>query len=234
MTTRRPQLVTDEIYHIVMRGVGDTTIFHNTNDYYRGIFSLYEFNDSTPVSIRNRRKVRITAKRKGMHDFSAKRQLVAEILAFCFMPNHVHLLIRQLRDRGIVKFMQKLGTGYAMYFNQKYDRKGHLFGKFRAVHIKDDKQLQTVFIYIHANPISLVEPKWKELGIKNPKKVIKFLENYKWSSYPDYIGYKNFPSVTERSFLEKVMGGKKSCRDFLESWVQYKKRLLDWSKVGIE
>lgn len=234
MSKKRPPLVKGEIYHIVTRGVGDTAIFHNKDDHYRAIFSLYEFNDSKSVTIKDRRKIRLRAKKRGIQDFSAQRKLLVEILAFCLMPNHIHLLLRELRDGGIVKFIQKFGTGYAVYFNKKNSRKGHLFGKFHAVPIKDDRQLQTVFVYIHANPISIVEPKWKELGIKSPKKVIKFLEDYKWSSYADYIGYKNFPSLTERSFLEKVMGGKEGCRDFLESWVQYKKKFPDWNKVSIE
>jgi len=119
--------------------------------------------------------------------------------------------------------MRKFGAGYATYFNKKYNRRGHLFqGRFRAVHIKTTQQLKNVFVYIHTNGISLIEPCWKEKGIVNPKKVIKFLESYKWSSYPDYIGKKNFPSVTNREFLLKIMGGAKGCRKFVEGWVKHK------------
>jgi putative transposase len=151
------------------------------------------------------------------------------------MPNHIHLLVRQLKDGGITQFMRKFGTGYATYFNKKYNRKGHLFqGRFRAVHIKDNEQLKTVFVYIHANPISLIEPKWKEKGIKNSQKVIKFLENYKWSSYSDYLGKKNFPSLTQRNFLLKVMGGGEGCREFVKGWIEYKKELKNLIEVAIE
>ena len=151
------------------------------------------------------------------------------------MPNHVHLLLKQIKNEGISQFMKKLGTGYAAYFNKKYDRKGHLFqGRFKAVHIKNDKQLETVFVYIHSNAISLIEPKWKEIGIKDPKKVIKFLENYKWSSYQDYIGNKNFPSVIQRNFLLETMGGEEGCGNFIENWVKYKKGLKDWDKINLE
>ena len=119
--------------------------------------------------------------------------------------------------------MEKVGGGYANYFNKKYKRKGHLFNQFRAIHITDDDQLRNVFIYIHANPISLIEPGWKEKGIKNPKKVIEFLGNHKWSSYQDYIGKKNFQSVTSRDFLIKTMGGAEGCSQLLEDWINYKK-----------
>ena len=227
MPIQRPQLVNGEIYHIVIRGVGDSLIFKDENDYYRAIFSLYEFNTiETPITIRERRKVRIKIKKRNKEQFSDNRDLLVEIWAFYFMPNHIHLLVKQLKDEGISQFMRKFGAGYAAYFNKKYNRKGHLFqGRFRAVHIKTNEQLKTVFVYIHTNGISLIEPKWKEIGIKNPEKVIEFLENHKWSSYPDYIGKKNFHSVTERDFMLEVMGGKEGCRKFIENWVKYKKEI---------
>jgi len=234
MPIKRPQLINGEIYHIVVRGVGDSEIFRDEGDYYRAIFSLYEFNTTEPVEIREQRKKRKLVKDAGGQS-SDTRNLLVEVLAFCFMPNHIHLLLKQLKDGGITQFMRKFGTGYATYFNKKYNRKGHLFqGRFKAVHIKDNEQLKTVFVYIHANPISLIEPKWKEKGIKNSQKVIKFLENYKWSSYSDYLGKKNFPSVTKRDFLLKVMGGREGCREFVEGWIKYKKELKSLIEVAIE
>jgi len=234
MAIRKTPLVKGEFYHIVLRAVGNEVIFKDKDDYYRGIFSLFEFNDANPVSVFHRRRDRLTAKKMGLEQFSAKRDLLVDILTFNLMPNHIHLLVKQLKDKGITNFMQKLGTGYAGYFNKKYNRKGHLFSKFRSIHVKDNEQLKTVFVYIHANPISLIEPGWKEVGIKNPQKVLKFLENYKWSSYQDYIGKKNFPSVTERDFLMKIMGGEKGCRSALRSWVKHKRKLKGWDKLGIE
>ena len=233
MPVQRPPLVNNEIYHIILRGVGDSLIFKDENDYYRGIFSLFEFNDAKEVLIRSRRRARLRAKKDGREQFSADRDMLVEVLAFYFMPNHIHLLLRQIKDDGITQFMRKFGAGYATYFNQKYDRKGHLFqGRFHAVHIKTNEQLKTIFVYIHTNGISLIEPKWKEMGIKNPKEVIKFLGNFKWSSYPDYIGKKNFPSVTEREFMLKVMGGEKGCKEFIENWVKYKKEIRDASDIA--
>jgi len=235
MSLKRPKLVNNEIYHIVVRGTGDSLIFKNEDDYYRAIFSLYEFNTTVLIEIRKQREKRKTAKRSGGQTSADTRELLVEILAFWFMPNHIHLLLKQIRNNGITQFMQKLGTGYAAYFNKKYNRKGHLFqGRFRAVHIKNNEQLKTVFVYIHTNGVSLIEPKWKERGIKNPQKVIKFLESYKWSSYPDYIGKKNFPSVTKRDFLLKVMGEEKGCKKFVENWIKYKKELRDLNEIGIE
>ena len=228
-------MVNNQIYHIVLRGVGDSKIFKNIKDYYRGVFSLYEFNDTARATIRDRRRARLYAKKNGREQFSANRNRLVDILAFCFMPNHIHLLLRQIKDNGITQFMRKIGAGYASFFNKKYNRKGHLFqGRFRAIHIKSDEQLKIVFVYIHTNGISLIEPGWKEIGIKNPKKVIKFLESYKWSSYPDYIGKKNFPSLTNREFLLKTMDGRRGCRKFMEGWIRYKNEFKNFNKVALE
>ena len=235
MPIKRPQLINGETYHIVLRGVGDSLVFKDTDDYYRGIFSLYEFNTTVPIEIRRQREKRKLAKARGEQFSADNRDWLVEILAFYFMPNHIHLLLKQIKDEGITQFMRKFGAGYATYFNKKYNRKGHLFqSRFRAVHIKTTEQLKTVFVYIHTNGISLIEPNWKEVGIKNPENVIKFLESYKWSSYPDYLGKKNFPSLTKRDFLLKVMGGEKGCKNFVEAWIKYKKRIKDFGGTALE
>lgn len=234
MPIKRPPLVNGEIYHIITRGTGDSLIFKDIDDHYRGIFSLYEFNTATPVEIRRKREQRKISKARGEQFSADTRGLLVEVIAFCFMPNHVHLLLRQLKGGGISLFMRKFGVGYAAYFNKKYNRRGHLFqGRFRAVHVKNDEQLKTVFVYIHSNAISLIEPKWKERGIKYPQKVIRFLENYKWSSYQDYIGKKNFHSVTNREFLLDVIGGSKNCRELVDGWIKYKKK-FNFKNVELE
>jgi putative transposase len=213
MPYRKEQFINGEIYHIVVRAIDENVIFKDIDDYYRAIFSVYEFNNAKPVVIKERRKARARDPISG--DF---RDKLVEVLAFCVMPNHLHLLVRQLKENGITNFMKKFGIGYGGYFNRKYHRKGYVFqNRFVAVPIKTDDQLKTVFVYIYTNPISLIEPKWKEARIKNPEKAIEYVENYKWSSYPDYIGKKNFPSVVERDFIFKIMGGEQGCKDFVDN-----------------
>jgi len=238
MPYRKQQFVNGEIYHIVLRSLDDNLLFKDTNDYYRGIFSVYEFNTIKSVTIQHRRKVRAQIKRELDRDpfsISDERDKLVEVLAFCFMPNHIHLLLKQLKDEGITKFMRKIGAGYGGYFNRKYKRKGYVFqNRFLAVHIKDNDQLKTVFVYIHTNPISLIEPKWKEKGIKNPEKVTEFLEEYKWSSYQDFIGKKNFPSVTDRNFISEIMGKEQGCKNFIENWVRYKGEIKKFPELALE
>lgn len=153
-------MVNEELYHVILRTVGDTVVFEKTEDFYRGIFSIYEFNNSDSVNMWKRKNERaVEKKRRGrIAPTLQTRDMFVDIFAFSFMPNHLHLLLKQIKDNGITNFMKKLGTGFAMYFNKKYERKGHLFNKFKAIHIEDDVQLKNTFAYIHTNLISLIEP----------------------------------------------------------------------------
>ncbi len=236
MPYRKEQFVNGEIYHTVVRAIDNNIIFQDADDYYRGIFSIYEFNNAKSVSIRKRREERAVFKRNLQVESAEtgsqsvleadKREKLVEVLAFCLMPNHVHLLLRQLEDNGITKFMHKFGIGLGGYFNRKHDRKGPVFqNRFVSVPVGTEEQLKIIFVYIHSNPVSLIEPKWKELGVRDPEKVIEFIENYKWSSYPDYLAKKNFPSVTEREFLLERMGGSISCRQHINEWIRHKEEL---------
>ena len=239
MPYRKEEFVNGEIYHIIFRAIDENLLFKNDDDYYRGIFSLYEFNNGKPIEIRQRRKER---KREKIIEVNGgpssvdKRERLVDVFAFCLMPNHIHLLLKQLKEGGITKYMSKNGTGYAGYFNRKYDHKGYVFqNRFQSVHIKNDNQLKIVLNYIHTNPISLVEPKWKELGIKNSERVIGFLKNkYRWSSNFDYLGKKNFPSVTERDFMLEIMGGVNGCQNFINKWVVYKNELTQRKDLFLE
>ncbi|MBI2450159.1 MAG: transposase [Candidatus Nealsonbacteria bacterium] len=241
MPIKRPPLVNGEIYHIVIRAVEGLKLFKDQKDYFRMIHDLFEFNDEKPTSSYYRQEQKLTRTVLVSLDSSYKRhtgrECLLEILAFCLMPNHAHLLVRQLRNGGISKFMRKIGAGYGGYYNKKYKRSGHLFqGKYKIVHVKDDKQLITVFVYIHTNPVAILVQNWKERGISGRKlqEIIEFLENYRWSSYSDYLGKRNFPSVTSREFLFETVGGAGEGQRFVNDWLQFKKELADSQRVAIE
>jgi putative transposase len=240
MGTRKVQLINREIYHIMLRAVEGTNLFRDDKDYLRMIHNLFEFNDVKPASSHlrvkyHRQKFHVTRKDLvTLEKERRRRKLLVEILAFCLMPNHIHLLLRQIRSQGISKFMKKLG-GYALYYNKKYERKGHLFqDKFKAIHIKNEEQLKTVFAYIHTNPVGILYPDWKEKGIKNFKRAKGIVENYRWSSYLDYLERKNFPSLTSREFLTKIMGGSEGCEEFVNAWLKFQKNLEKFSYLFIE
>lgn len=247
MPYRQIEFSNGEIYHTILRGIDGRNLFNDQDDYFRGIFSLYEFNDSQPVSIRQKRRTRDNYKKILMgktdqgrasansKEFVDERDRLVDILTFCLMPNHIHLLLKQTQDSGVQKFMKKLGTGYGRYFNLKNERKGYVFqNRFQSVHIKDNNHLMTAVNYIHANPISLIESHFKEKGIKNhsTEEVLHFLKTgYRWSGFPDYAGIKNFPSITERNLILDIMGGEKGVEDNIIDWIAYNKEFAVYESV---
>lgn len=222
---KKPQFVEGNIYHIYNRGVEKRNVFLSDRDRFRFIHDLYEFNDEdavsnlwyylTPKLAEAYSEVQphyIPKERK-------KRKLLVEILAFVLMPNHFHLLLRQLKKDGIIRFMQKLGTGYTMYFNQAHERVGGLFqGRYKAVLVEREPHLTYLPFYIHANPLKIYR------GSTSLDKQMRFLENYRWSSFPDYVGKKNFPSITSRAFLSDVVGREQAWKSEMRNVLRYLER----------
>jgi len=176
---RKTTFATDCYYHIYNRGVEKRVIFQGNKDYKRFLLGLEEFNTSLPTEIRSIQLPKTEAE---------PPEKLVEIVCFCLMPNHYHLIIKQTVSNGITQFMHKLGTGYAMYFNKKWKRSGILFeGNFKAKLIETDEYLLHLSRYIHLNPVDMINSHWKEDGIKDTNRVKKFLLGYYWSSYPIYI-----------------------------------------------
>jgi len=224
---QKPQFVENQIYHIYNRGVEKRDIFLDDKDYLRFIHDLFEFNDRDPafnVAYYFNSKSK-EVKSQYLEKARKPRKLLVEILLFTLMPNHFHLLLKQKQENGIVKFMQKLGTGYTNYFNKKYDRVGGLFqGRFKAVLINEEAHFIHIPFYFHTNPIDLIYGSSTSIDWRGQ---IEFLENYRWSSFLDYIGKKNFPSVTSRKFLLEFWGGEKEYRKETEKWLRERDENID-------
>ena len=227
---RKPrEFEVSKIYHIVKRGVEGRDIFLKPQDYSRFIFGLEFCNtsDSTDLweliggsdpPMRERlRKIREEKRER-------KQNPLVDFLGFALMPNHFHLIVREIILGGTSKFMQKLG-GYTTYFNKQYNRLGSLFqSRFNMVRVENDTQLYTMFVYVHTNPVELWEPGWKDFSVKNPVEAIQKLEKYRPSSYNDYIGRPEFPYVVNREFFLNFFGGENKCKQAVEDWVQFKAR----------
>lgn len=171
MPYRLTPLQTDYFYHIFNRGVEKRKIFNNNSDYQRFLDTLYYYQFKGPKPKFS------TFKRFKNKDFDRNPKVI-EIICYCLMPNHFHLLVRQLQDRGIEEFMRKVLNSYTKYFNTRYDRVGPLFqGTFKAVLIKTDEQLIHLSRYIHLNPVV--------------SELIEDIDYYSYSSYPIYTGLKN-------------------------------------------
>ena len=232
----KPQFSTDAFYHIYNRGVEKRNIFLDKADYFRFIHDLFEFNDeaAAPNFFYKLPSLKTYEVQPHKSRGAYKRKLLVEIIAFCLMQNHFHFLIRQKVDNGIVRFMQKLGTGYTMYFNKKYQRVGGLFqGRFKAVLI--EKQAHFLYLphYIHLNPLDLEMPSWRDKKLSNPKSALKFLESYRWSSFLDHIGKRNFPPVISSDLFRKLYGDPRGYRQSIVEWLN-DMDLASVSEVALE
>jgi putative transposase len=205
MPYRKLNFLNNYFYHIYNRGVDKRDIFLENSDYYRFLHDLYEFNDKNPTPSDFRHNPsRDPSRDPSSAKFAGrKRDLLVEIICFVLIANHFHLILKQLQNNGIVKFMRKLG-GYSYFFNKKYERSGTLFqGRFKCILINSDEYLMHLSRYIHLNPLEIIEKNWEEKGVQDREKAQEFLNNYRWSSYLDYIGENNFPSlINKRPILE--------------------------------
>ena len=208
------------IFHTLNRGVDKRKIFLDKQDYFRFIHDLFEFNNQERVNTTfyHFHKSNDIASRKLE---SKPRKLLVNIYAFCLMPNHYHLLLNPRVENGVSKFMKKLNMGYAKYFNERYKRKGTLFeSRYKSVRVQTDAHFVHLPYYIHLNPLDLIAPEWRERELHDYKKAINFLESYRWSSHMDYIGKKNFPSVTSRKFLLEFFGGESHYQQSIKNWIK--------------
>jgi len=190
-------LLSGGIYHLLNRGVDSRVVFQSKRDYERFLLTILECNSSDVVAgNRCRRNLFSISDSEDKKD--QKGYPLVEILAFCLMPNHFHLVVKQLVDGGISKFMQRLGNSYTKYFNIKNERKGSLFmSRYKSVYVDSDSQFQHLITYVHANPLDLVMPEWRRGELKNFNKAKHFLESYKWSSYSYFSGCKTIATVSQ-------------------------------------
>ena len=162
----------DEFYHVFNRGVEKRTTFINRRDYNRLIETINYYRTKNPPARFSYKDRPVIVKN------TTSNSPLVEIVCFCLMPNHFHILLKQIANGGITMFLSKLTNSYTKYFNIKYKRVGPLFqGSFKAVRIEDDEQLIHVSRYIHLNPLI--------------DYLVSDLKIYPYSTYPEFLGLKN-------------------------------------------
>lgn len=201
----REPFVTGEKYHIYNRGTDKRKTFLDKNDYERFLFVLKSLNGrSSHGNVSKSLDLALSGKsRKQIKEYS---QLV-DVADYCLMPNHYHLVVEQLIDGGISKFLQKVMTSYTMYFNKKYERSGVLFqGKTKSKFITSNLHYRQVKMYIDLNPVDLYDSGWREKGkVSSLDGAKKFLKDFKWSSCKDYSPYTKYLNGSEElKILEYV------------------------------
>jgi putative transposase len=167
----------DSFYHIYNRGVNKGDIFLSKFDYqsFLSFLKIYlspkntkELQQSLEIAVGWQEKDKIIRLLR-LNNFSQEISL----LAYCLMPNHFHLLIKQSTSIAIQSFIRSLLSKYSMYFNFIHKRTGPLFeGRYKAVLVKSEEQLVHLSRYIHLNP--------KEKS-----------STWKYSSLPNYLGQIN-------------------------------------------
>lgn len=210
-----------QLIHALNRGVDKRTIFLDDQDRFRFIHDLFEFNNQEKVKNTFYFFKKSSDIERRYIDSPTSRKLLVDVHAFCLMSNHYHLLISPKTENAIPQFMQKINMGYSKYFNEKYKRQGTLFeGRYKSVAITDESHFNHIPYYIHLNPLDLIAPEWRENELKNYKKALEFLNSYRWSSHLDYLGNKNFPSVTQRDSLLEIFGSSEEYKKSINQWLK--------------
>ncbi len=166
----------DEIYHIYNRSISEMEIFKNNVEYARFINAIRFYQIKNP-RIKFSDFMEQASHRAGGVKWSTlffeKKKLV-EIIAYCIMSTHFHLLLKELKESGIASFVNNLLNSYTRYFNTKYLRKGTLWeGPTKKVIAETDDQLAHLTRYIHLNPVTAY--------------IVNRPEDWPWSSYREHI-----------------------------------------------
>lgn len=206
---RIPEISVGEYYHLYNRGVAKQNIFFDERDYVRFLLlilycqSLHTItNPGFHVSHFIEHSI-FNISKKTRDSILADRHV--ELTAFCLMPNHFHLMVREKEEGGIGRYMQRVLNAYTKYINAKYGKSGHLFqGPYQAVHVDENKQLLYLSTYIHRNPRELKSWKNKE-------------NRYPWSSYPDYCGNNRWGELLSTDIVLDQFSSKENYHAFSKS-----------------
>jgi len=123
------------------------------------------------------------------------------------MKNHYHLLLSEIEEGAITKFLMKLNVGYAKYFNKRYKRSGTLFqSRTKKILIAKDSHFLHILNYIHLNPLDYHRDfrNWREGKINNAAQALAYLNKYRWSSYQNYCDNTGFANITSTLFFKEV------------------------------
>jgi len=149
-----------------------------------------------------------------------------DLISYCLMPNHFHLLVYQSEKFSINYFMRSLATKYSMFFNKKYERVGCVFqGVYKGVRVDSEEQLVYLSKYIHRNPVEILPAG-------------RVLVGFKYSSYPNYLGLINQIWVKPKAVLSyftrenKIISYQNFVEEVGENYKAVNKFLIDQEPAG--
>ena len=201
---RTDPIIKNSYYHIYNRGNQTQQLFFDQSDYIRFLFGILLYQSDISLSHPSRQVGYFLKKKSFQVDADTIDAILnnrrVELINFCVMPNHFHLLVRNVTETGIPTYLHKVSNAYAKYFNTKYDRSGHVFqGTYKANSLMNENDVMRLSAYIHNNP--------KELNYK--------LEEYAWSSLIDFK-QNRWGNLLERGIVRERF---KSFKDYL-SYIQ--------------
>jgi len=224
--------IENSYYHIYNRGVDKREIFTDKKDYtvFLGLLRRYLVPPENENKLDSKNgiinKNTIKSKVGPRNDIKRPRYRTdlynkIQLISYCLMPNHFHLMIKQSTKEAIIDIMRALSNSYVIYFNKKYERTGPLFsGKYKAVLVEGESYLLHLTRYIHLNPI--------DLGYTRSD-----LVSYPYSSYADYLGKKNAEWLNPeeiisffRSAQKKDLRDMLSYQSFVEDYLEDSKEML--------
>lgn len=215
MPGRKVPLVTGEIYHVFNRGIDKRPTFTQDAEYIRAIEAIIFYRligQPCPLS----KFLCLDAQKQAELRLALNGKISISLIAYCLMPNHFHLLIRQEVDGGISKYLSNFQNSYTKYFNAVHERNGPLFlNQFKAVRIESEEQLLHVSRYIHLNPYS-----------SHMIDSIRKLPDYPWSSFKDYVD-ESVNNEISRNLVLDYYGISGSYKEFVLARANYQKQLKE-------
>ena len=206
---RTTKITSGEYYHIFNRGNNKTPIFLDEKDYIRFLFLILYF--QSPLIFENiGRHVAHFVRNRAFNigednEEKVLRNRFVGLASFALIPNHLHLAVREQKENGISRYMQRVLCSYTKYFNARHQKVGHLFqGPYQAVHVVDNTQFLHLSAYIHRNAREL-------RGWKNAE------HTYPWSSYQDYVKENRWGLFLKKDIIAKQFSSGKEYKHFVNT-----------------
>ena len=206
---RNIKIAPGEYYHIFNRGMAKQKIFLDKRDWIRFLFLILHF--QSPITFQNIHRPTKNFVQHSVFNIDKEEKLeiiqkrYVELTAFCLMPNHFHLIIKEVEESGVARYMQRVLNSYTKYINTKYKKSGHLFqGPYKAVHVNGNIQLLHLSAYIHKNPRELRGWKNKEI-------------NYEWSSYQDFVLKNRWDTLIVPQIITEQFKNENDYKKFIET-----------------
>ena len=208
-----------EFYHIFNRSNAGQPIFTKKKEIERALDLLSYYKSAQKM--RYSFFARMNTERKEEYLNNKDNTFLVEIYAYALMPNHFHLLLKQITEKGIQTFLSNFQNSFARYFNTKNNRYGSLFQRpFKAKHIDSNEEFMHVSRYIHLNPITafILEP--------------NELEKSNITSFQDYLSGKS--KIVNVNFINNIIGTRKRYKEFVLNRADYQRELANIKHILIE